>query len=459
MVRSLADLPEGARVGTDSPRRTAFLRAVRPDLRLHPLHGNVDTRLRRLDSGDTDTLVLAEAGLTRLGRADRISFRLEPEIVPPAPGQGAIAVQVRADDEQATQAVAQLDDAPTRVAVEAERAILAASGGGCRAPLGALGTVIDGRLELLAGFARPDGSIATTAARRGSPDDPDLVVGVLDDLASGVAVAARATGLPRILVTRAAAQSAALLLALADRGLAPLPVPAIEIAPAAEDLAPIVARLDAYDWVVVTSPNAAEVLRRSAERSGVSLDGRTAAGFGGAAAGPGRPRWAAVGVATERTLRAAGVAVAVRPARASGEELAAALPIEPGSRVLLPRSDLADGRLVDRLRERGALVEEVVAYRTVEAPAASIPLLEPALEEGPQAVIFTSGSTVRGVLALADRLGLRDRVLALPAICIGVPTATEAARHGFQVVAQVEGRGVAAIAEVAAQYLTGQEEP
>jgi hydroxymethylbilane synthase len=450
-VRSLADLPAGARVGTDSPRRSAFLRAVRPDLRLHPLHGNVDTRLRRLDSGETDALVLAEAGLVRLGHAHRISSRLDPGIVPPAPGQGAIAVQVRAGDDRVAPAVASLDDAPTRLAVAAERAVLAASGGGCRAPLGALGTLIDGRLELRAGFARPDGSIAQTVTRRGLPGDPDLVASVLDDLASRVALAAVASGAPRILVTRAATQSAALLLALVDRGLAPLPVPAIEIAPTAEDLGPVMARLDTYDWVVVTSQNAAEALRRLAERTGVAL--------GGAIAESNPPRWAAVGVATERTLRAAGVAVAVRPARASGEDLAAALPIEPGSRVLLPRSDLADRGLVDRLRARGALVDDVVAYRTREAPAGSIPLLGAAMEEGPQAVIFTSGSTVRGALALADRLGLRDRVLALPAICIGVPTATEATRHGFQVAAEVGGRGVAAIAEAAAQYLIGQEEP
>lgn len=449
---SLADLPDGARIGTDSPRRTAFLRAVRPDLRLHPLHGNVDTRLRRLESGETDALVLAEAGLTRLGRADRISFRLDPETVPPAPGQGAIAVQVRADDARALEVVGGLDDDSTRVAVEAERAILAASGGGCRAPLGALGRVTGGSLDLLAGFARPDGTIAATARHRGRRDDPDLVAQVLDDLASRVAAAALATGATRILTTRAAAQSAALLLALADRGLAPLSVPAIEIEPALDELAPAVGRLGSFDWVVVTSANAAEAIRLAAARAGARLDGR-------AAGGSGAPRWAAVGVATARALRAAGVAVALRPARASGEDLAAALPIEAGARVLLPRSDLADDALVDRLAARGASVEEVVAYRTLEAPASSVPLLEQALRTDPRAVIFTSGSTARGTLALADRVGMRDRVLALPAICIGAPTAAEATRLGFGVAAQAAGQAVAAIADAAAGYFTRQEEP
>jgi hydroxymethylbilane synthase len=118
---TLATLPEGARIGTDSPRRTAFLLAARPDLRLHPLHGNVDTRLRKLDAGEVDALVLAVAGLTRLGRADRIDEILPPELAAPAPGQGSLAIQVRTADAFAREAVGRLDDAAIRAAVEAER--------------------------------------------------------------------------------------------------------------------------------------------------------------------------------------------------------------------------------------------------------------------------------------------------------------------------------------------------
>src|SRR5258705_7319786 len=128
--RRLADLPSGTRVGTDSPRRTGFLQARRPDLTIHPLHGNVDTRLRRLDAGETDALVLACAGLDRTGLGDRIAERLQPEIVPPAPGQGALAVQVRRDDPRTVALAAAIDDRPTRTAVEAERAFLAAARGG-----------------------------------------------------------------------------------------------------------------------------------------------------------------------------------------------------------------------------------------------------------------------------------------------------------------------------------------
>ncbi|HEY7828526.1 MAG TPA: hydroxymethylbilane synthase, partial [Candidatus Limnocylindrales bacterium] len=167
----LADLPAGTRVGTDSPRRTGFLRAFRPDLAVHPLHGNVDTRLRRLDEGETDALILACAGLDRLGLGDRISERLDVEVVPPAPGQGAIAVQVRRADARLLALTAAIDDHPTRVVVESERAFLHASGGGCRAPIGAQATLGNGQLELLGGYARVDGSGTAFVRRQAAEAD------------------------------------------------------------------------------------------------------------------------------------------------------------------------------------------------------------------------------------------------------------------------------------------------
>ncbi|MDQ3448111.1 MAG: hydroxymethylbilane synthase [Chloroflexota bacterium] len=160
---SLGALPHGATVGTDSPRRTAFLLAARPDLRIRPLHGNVDTRLRRLDAGEVDALILAVAGLSRLGREERISAILDADLITPAPGQGALAIQVRADDAAALRAVAALDDAPTRVCVELERGILEAAGGGCRAPLGALATLRAPELSVLAVAATEDGSRRMTS--------------------------------------------------------------------------------------------------------------------------------------------------------------------------------------------------------------------------------------------------------------------------------------------------------
>ena len=457
--RSLDDLPSGARVGTDSPRRTAFLRSVRPDLRFHLLHGNVDTRLRRLDAGETDVLVLAEAGLSRLGRGDRIALRLDPDVVAPAPGQGALAVQVRADATESRRLTGQLDDADTRRAVTAERALLAATGGGCRAPIGALGRVDAGRLELLGGYARPDGSVRVTARHVGAAGhggasggaasdgggDERLVQAVLADVAAQAGAAAQALREPGVIVTRAGDQGPALALALVDRGLAPLPVPAIEIQPVdPQVLATALRDLSEFDWVVVTSANAVRALVASARWAGIDLRGRASG-----------PRWAAVGAATRRELATAGIEVAVQPARASGAALADALPIGPGARVLLPRSDIADPVLVEHLVGRGATVDAVVAYRTLEAPAGSVALLEAALARDPVAVIVTSGSTARGLLALAERLDAAERVLALPAIAIGQVTADEATALGYRVAEQASTQRPAGIADAAVRCILG----
>jgi hydroxymethylbilane synthase len=154
---SLRDLPAGAVIGTDSPRRSGFIRAERPDVRVVPLHGNVDTRLARLDAGEVDALVLAVAGLVRLGRGDRIAAVLEPDTMPPAPGQGALAVQVRADDAEVRSRIESIDHTPSRAAVTFERAVLDAFGGGCRAPLGALAVPDPTGLHVVAGSVTPEG--------------------------------------------------------------------------------------------------------------------------------------------------------------------------------------------------------------------------------------------------------------------------------------------------------------
>lgn len=155
---SLESLPAGFTVGTDSPRRTGFVRAARPDLKLLPLHGNVDTRLRRLDSGAVDALIVAAAGVDRLGRSGRIDERIDPATVAPAPGQGALAVEARVADRELVQALSRIDMPDLRLAVELEREVLRATGGTCRAPVGALASVADGVARMLVAGVHADGS-------------------------------------------------------------------------------------------------------------------------------------------------------------------------------------------------------------------------------------------------------------------------------------------------------------
>ncbi|GLC24785.1 hydroxymethylbilane synthase [Roseisolibacter agri] len=155
---TLRELPHGARVGTSSPRRACQLRALRPDLTLLDIRGNVDTRLRKLDAGEYDAIVLAAAGLNRLGLIARATEHLAPADMLPQVGQGAIAVEVRADDARTHALVAALDHARTRAAVVAERAFLARLGAGCAAPTGAHATLhADGTLTVEGLIGHADG--------------------------------------------------------------------------------------------------------------------------------------------------------------------------------------------------------------------------------------------------------------------------------------------------------------
>lgn len=153
----LRDLPLGARVGTSSPRRACQLRALRPDLRILDVRGNVDTRLRKLAAGEYDALVLAAAGLIRLDRAAVVTEWFAPEVMLPAVGQGALALEIRAADPAVAALVGRLADPAATAAVWAERAFLAAIGGGCAAAVGAYATVTAGALTLTGLIGAADG--------------------------------------------------------------------------------------------------------------------------------------------------------------------------------------------------------------------------------------------------------------------------------------------------------------
>ena len=171
----LAGLPHGARVGTSSLRRQAQLRRARPDLDVRELRGNVDTRLRRVEEGTLDATVLAYAGLRRLKLDGRASEVLSPEVMLPAVGQGALAVEAREEDRATRDRLAALEHADTRVAVTAERAVLATLEGGCQVPLGAWGRVEDGRLVLDACVCAADGSEVVRDRAEGSPEQPEAL--------------------------------------------------------------------------------------------------------------------------------------------------------------------------------------------------------------------------------------------------------------------------------------------
>jgi len=167
-ARSLAELPSGARIGTGSPRRAAQIHALRPDVRVAGLRGNLDTRLGRIAIGDLDAVVLACAGLRRLGRAKMITEAFDVDIMLPAPAQGALAVETRVGEPAVSAAVATIDRPGVRAAVDSERRVLARLEAGCSAPIGASARVTDDLLTLTGAVFALDGSTQLRATATGS---------------------------------------------------------------------------------------------------------------------------------------------------------------------------------------------------------------------------------------------------------------------------------------------------
>ena len=165
---SVRALPKGALVGTSSLRRQAQLKVARPDLVIHALRGNVDTRVRKLEEGEYDAIILAAAGLTRLGKTQLVKEVLSEEFMCPAAGQGALGIEIRAGDTEMRKHLAFLDDAAARAATTCERALLNKLGGGCQVPIGAFAESRDGKLQLIAIVAQPDGSVILRERQSGS---------------------------------------------------------------------------------------------------------------------------------------------------------------------------------------------------------------------------------------------------------------------------------------------------
>jgi hydroxymethylbilane synthase len=188
---AFADLPQGAVVGTSSLRRVVLLRAQRPDLKIEPLRGNLDTRLRKLDDGQYDAIVLAAAGLKRLGLGQRVRHAFEPEQMLPAAGQGALGIEVRADRQDLLDILGPLAHQTTWLAVAAERAVSRAMGGSCSMPLAAYATVSGEYLQLRAAWGDPDGDGALVRAQSAAPI-ADLARAA--ELGTGVAGQLRAGG-------------------------------------------------------------------------------------------------------------------------------------------------------------------------------------------------------------------------------------------------------------------------
>ncbi|HEY9286904.1 MAG TPA: hydroxymethylbilane synthase [Candidatus Dormibacteraeota bacterium] len=414
---TLATLPRGAKVGTGSPRRMAQLAVARPDLVSLEIRGNVDTRLRRLKEGDVDALVLAAAGLERLGRIGEAHERLSLDAMLPAPGQGALAVQA-VEGSEAAALVTAIDDADTHRAVAAERALLRRLGGGCLSALGAYATVVAGQLQLRAVVLDADGRRVLRASARGT-EDARVVDTVAEDLKAQGATRlltpqqGSLAGL-RILVTRAERQAEGLAGMLRAEGAEVAVCPVIEIEPMAVEPARLAA-ITGADWLVLTSSNGVDRWFELAEAAKLRI--------------PAHIKVAAIGSETAARLRQHGVDAALVPDSFVAEELAERLVVAMpnGGRVLLARAAGSREVLPEVLQARGIQVDVVETYRAV-APDGLAARLARALESV-DLVTLTSSSTVRNFVDAAGP----DLAGRSPVACIGPITAATAKAHGLRV--------------------------
>jgi hydroxymethylbilane synthase len=391
----LATLPQGAVVGTSSPRRAAFISVLRPDVALREIRGNVDTRLRKVREGDYDAAVLALAGLTRLGLEVAPEEILPLEDFPPAPGQGALAIQCRSDDPSTVALASALDHAESRAAVNAERVLLREMGASCEIPLGAWARVEDGEIVLEAALVT--GTFIARTEQRGS--DPT-------DLGRRAAAALRSASPPErlsgtVILTRERADEA-LRAALRERGLDVIELPCVRVEPLRDErpLANALRELRAKDLLVLTSVAGVNAVQIATRGSAI------------------RAPVAAVGPNTAAAARAAGFDV-VFVGGGDGRSLGAELPLPAGD-VLLARSDRALRDLPEILRVRGARVREVAAYVTVvEADSYRAAAAVEAVRTTRTCALITSPSALEGLLDAVSK----ERLAAIPLVAIGPSTA------------------------------------
>ncbi len=427
--KGLRELPPGAVVGTSSLRRAAQLQALRHDLDVRSIRGNVDTRVRKVRDGEFDAVVIAAAGVLRLGLEGAVTEWLEADTMLPAPGQGALGVQCRADDERVLALVAAIDDPRARAETTAERVFLRTLGAGCTAPVGAraLVEVADPSNKLLQGAIRvrmealvasPDGRQVVRVTGEGEPEEVGerlareaLAAGAGDIL--GAIRGEQPFRDRRVVVTRPREQVRPLADALERLGATVVALPLVEIAPLEDTRAldAALARLETYTWVLFTSANGVAAVRR--RLAGDSL--------------PEGTRVAAVGPATAEAVRALGSDAAFVPDRFAAQEIAAGLGPVQGVRILLPQADIASPDLAVELRSRGAVVDAIAVYRTVVIEPSRDDVIE--LERGVDAIVIASGSAARSLAA--SRVGrlAEDAVI----VCIGPKTAEAAREVGLRV--------------------------
>ncbi|HEX2282574.1 MAG TPA: hydroxymethylbilane synthase [Thermomicrobiales bacterium] len=451
-------LPPHPVIGTSSRRREVQILRLRPDARIVNMRGNIDTRLRKAEGQEFDGIVLAAAGIRRMGWHDRISEYFPVERLVPSPGQGAIAIQARVGSDAAA-VLETIDDASVSTAVGIERAFLAAVGAGCTYPIGAYAIKSDEGYRLIAMLADETGDrVAFASERLAAGEERVHAAEIAACLQADIATTSRArswrgasgelaeddlTG-ARVVVTRPRRQAGPLIDALVRRGAEPLPLPTIRIEPI-DDLAQLDGAIEetrqgAFNWCVFTSVNAVEVFANRMDALEVHPDQL------------GSMRVAAVGRVTAAAVAEAGLNLTLVPEQATAEALAASLRQVMGARarVLYPRSAMGRDVLPNVLRAAGFDVLAIDVYRTLPEPNVDQRVLERLRRGEVDVITFASPSSVRHLVALLE--SQRISVSSIPVICAGPVTARAAREAGLLVAAVSESPDMAAMSKAIAEF-------
>ena len=456
------DLPKGARIGTSSLRRQAQLMHARSDLVIHQLRGNVDTRIRKLREGQFDAIVLAAAGVKRLGLAERITEYLSPEISLPAIGQGSLGIECRADDRELNSLIAFFDDQNSRTCVMGERALLRRLEGGCQVPIACYGEIKDGGLLYLTGLvASVDGKRIIKDCIIGYPDEAEILGVTLaeqllshgaDDILREVygesldfnRMAHPLSG-KRIVITRSREQARAFASMLADHGAIAIEFPTIDVVPPASwtELDNALNSIGNYDWIMFTSANAVNFFMERLQNLGKDIDILTGTSI------------CCIGPKTAEAIGPFGLKADLVPADFKAEGVLAALGQlrVKGQKFLFPRAKEAREILPDRLRELGAEVTVATAYENVKPVAGAEHVKK--LFEGKKidVVTFTSPSTVRNFVEILGQKEYKVLLADVRVACIGPITAKSAKEYGIKTDIMPTEYTIPALIEAMAKYL------
>jgi len=416
----LKKLKKGAVIGTDSLRRKIQLLKIRPDLIVKSVRGNVNKRLEKFDAKEYDGLILAVAGLKRLGFEQRIAEYFDPSNFIPSPGQGALAIVTKTSNKKLNQILLQLNNQANLAAVTAEREFSKLVEGGCSMPVGAYAEIEKNKLTLHGMLGSEDGENLIKATMQGKIDKPKELAQKLAKKLLYQASTWYPSKQKYIVLTRSKEENEILAAKLGELGLKTLNSPSISIS---QNLSPqkfkkYLSNITDYDWIIFTSQNGVKFFMSELKTVGINLP---------------KIKIAAVGEKTAESAKKYGLKISFIPKTFTSKGLAKDIPKLKGKKILLPRSNIGNPEFKEQLETKGAIVTDMPIYKTTNPKNKLMEFKNLHKNKQILYLTFTSPSTIEGFLKNINK-SLLQTVLHLPVISIGPVTTKAAQKHGFKTI-------------------------